>query len=81
MLAALHTTAELLAIGLGLPSNALTSLMEQGPHLLGPTGDSGCLSSLPVGKQVMPCDKYLMPQKFFKRVLAQGVEAGVCCLQ
>ena len=38
MLAALHTTAELLAVGLGLDRDALTSMMDQGPHLLGPTG-------------------------------------------
>lgn len=40
MLAALHTTAELLAVGLGLSRDALTSLMDQGPHLLGPTGQN-----------------------------------------
>ena len=39
MLDALHTTAELLAVGLGLSKDALTSLMHQGPHLLGPTGE------------------------------------------
>ena len=39
MLDALHTTAELLAMGLGVGKNALTSLMDHGPHLLGPTGE------------------------------------------
>ena len=39
MLDALHTTAELLAVGLDLQKNALTSLMDHGPHLLGPTGE------------------------------------------
>lgn len=38
MLAALHTTSELLAMGLGLSKDAITSLMDKGPHLLGPTG-------------------------------------------
>jgi len=38
LLTALHTALELLAMGLGLPKDAITSLMEQGPHLLGPTG-------------------------------------------
>lgn len=40
MLSTLHTTAQLVAIGLGLPQTALTALMDRGPHLLGPTGDS-----------------------------------------
>ncbi|KAK9798152.1 hypothetical protein WJX73_010774 [Symbiochloris irregularis] len=38
MLAAVEAVAELAANGLGLPAAAFTSLMEQGPHLLAPTG-------------------------------------------
>lgn len=53
MLDALHTTAELLAIGLGLEKDALTSLMHQGPHLLGPTGEHMTCRS--------PALKFLLP--------------------
>ena len=35
---ALKKSADLLAIGLKLPQNAFSELMENGPHLLGPTG-------------------------------------------
>lgn len=38
MLAALASSAELVALGLGLPRDALTARMRYGPHLLGPTG-------------------------------------------
>lgn len=38
LLGALKKAADLLAIGLRLPENALSDLMENGPHLLGPTG-------------------------------------------
>ena len=38
MLASVSTCAEMAAVGFGLPSNAITSLMEHGPHLLAPTG-------------------------------------------
>ena len=47
MLAALRTTSELVALGFGLPMDAFTKLMHNGPHLLGPTGKPpfvhGCL--------------------------------------
>ncbi|KAJ1618127.1 hypothetical protein T492DRAFT_1095089 [Pavlovales sp. CCMP2436] len=33
-----HTVAEMLAVGLGLPRDALTTRMAGGPHLLAPTG-------------------------------------------
>lgn len=38
LLAAAQSTAELLAIGLGLPKDALTRRMQYGAHLLAPTG-------------------------------------------
>eukprot|EP00753_Platysulcus_tardus_P016404 PLAT5667.4.p1 GENE.PLAT5667.4~~PLAT5667.4.p1 ORF type:complete len:373 (-),score=175.47 PLAT5667.4:161-1279(-) len=38
MLAALTTAAEMAAVGLGLDKAAFTSQMENGPHLLAPTG-------------------------------------------
>lgn len=38
MLAAVHSAAQLAAVGLGLQSSAFTSLMTDGPHLLAPTG-------------------------------------------
>ncbi|CAG9464386.1 unnamed protein product [Pedinophyceae sp. YPF-701] len=38
MLAAVHTAARGLAVGLGLAPTALTDFMERGPHLLAPTG-------------------------------------------
>lgn len=38
MLAAALSTAHLAAVGLGLRPEAFTSLMKDGPHLLGPTG-------------------------------------------
>ena len=38
MLSALEKSAELLALGLKLPKGAFAELMENGPHLLGPTG-------------------------------------------
>jgi len=40
MLAALMKVAEATAEGFGLPSNAFTSRMENGPHLLAPTGSN-----------------------------------------
>ncbi|XP_030965462.1 uncharacterized protein LOC115986499 [Quercus lobata] len=38
MIAATEVVAEMAAIGFGLPKDAFTSLMKQGPHVLGPTG-------------------------------------------
>jgi len=38
MLQSLNTVCEMTAIGLGLPSNTFLDLMNQGPHLLAPTG-------------------------------------------
>ncbi|XP_050386093.1 uncharacterized protein LOC126802494 [Argentina anserina] len=38
MISALQAVAEMAAIGFGLPKEAFTSLMQQGPHLLAPTG-------------------------------------------
>ena len=38
MLATVEAVAELAALGLGLPADAFTSFMRQGPHLLAPTG-------------------------------------------
>ncbi|XP_058073522.1 uncharacterized protein LOC131222472 [Magnolia sinica] len=38
MISAIEAVAEMTAIGFGLPKDAFTSLMKQGPHLLAPTG-------------------------------------------
>lgn len=38
MISAIEAVAEMAAIGFGLPKDAFTSLMNQGPHLLAPTG-------------------------------------------
>ena len=38
MLASVTTCAEMAAVGFGLPQDAISSLMSQGPHLLAPTG-------------------------------------------
>ncbi|OMO69809.1 hypothetical protein CCACVL1_19256 [Corchorus capsularis] len=38
MITAIEAVAEMAAIGFGLPKDAFTSLMKQGPHLLAPTG-------------------------------------------
>jgi len=38
MLTSVHTVAEMLAVGLDLPSDTFTSLLRNGPHLLAPTG-------------------------------------------
>lgn len=38
MISAVEVAAEMAAIGFGLPKDAFTSLMKQGPHLLAPTG-------------------------------------------
>lgn len=38
MLAAVEAVARMAALGFGLPSDAFTSRMRQGPHLLAPTG-------------------------------------------
>ncbi|KAL9242606.1 hypothetical protein vseg_016592 [Gypsophila vaccaria] len=38
MISATEVVAEMAAIGFGLPKDAFTSLMKQGPHLLAPTG-------------------------------------------
>eukprot|EP01111_Echinosteliopsis_oligospora_P000152 TRINITY_DN1013_c0_g1_i2.p1 TRINITY_DN1013_c0_g1~~TRINITY_DN1013_c0_g1_i2.p1 ORF type:complete len:290 (+),score=88.46 TRINITY_DN1013_c0_g1_i2:282-1151(+) len=38
MLRAITTVAEMIAVAIGLPKDALTNLMHKGPHLLAPTG-------------------------------------------
>ncbi|DBB09053.1 TPA: hypothetical protein ACH3X3_007676 [Trebouxia sp. C0006] len=38
MLAAVHTVAQMSAVGFGLPAGAFTERMAHGPHLLAPTG-------------------------------------------
>lgn len=38
MLSAVHTVAEMAALGLGLNKDSFTSMMQYGPHLLAPTG-------------------------------------------
>ncbi|KAL9251413.1 hypothetical protein AKJ16_DCAP12598 [Drosera capensis] len=38
MISAIEAVSEMAAIGFGLPKDAFTSLMKQGPHLLAPTG-------------------------------------------
>jgi len=38
MLTSIHTVAEMLAIGLNLPSTTFMDLLQKGPHLLAPTG-------------------------------------------
>ncbi|KAL3133074.1 hypothetical protein ABBQ38_006976 [Trebouxia sp. C0009 RCD-2024] len=38
MLAAVHTVAQMAAVGFGLPPDAFTERMAYGPHLLAPTG-------------------------------------------
>lgn len=38
MISAIQVVAEMAAVGFGLPKDAFTSLMNQGPHLLAPTG-------------------------------------------
>ncbi|KAK4364383.1 hypothetical protein RND71_015741 [Anisodus tanguticus] len=38
MISAIESVAEMAAIGFGLSKDAFTSLMQQGPHLLAPTG-------------------------------------------
>ncbi|KVI00642.1 Non-heme dioxygenase N-terminal domain-containing protein [Cynara cardunculus var. scolymus] len=38
MISAIEAVAEMAAIGFGLPKDAFTGLMKQGPHLLAPTG-------------------------------------------
>ncbi|PWA78832.1 hypothetical protein CTI12_AA209400 [Artemisia annua] len=40
MIAAIEAVAEMAAIGFGLPKDAFTSIMKQGPHLLAPTGSN-----------------------------------------
>ena len=42
MLAAVEAVAEMAARGMGLPPDAFTSRMRQGPHLLAPTGEARC---------------------------------------
>lgn len=46
MLAAVHTVAQMAAVGFGLPADAFTERMAYGPHLLAPTGtlQPACLS-------------------------------------
>jgi len=38
MIQTVYTVSEMIAIGLGLPPNAITTLLNEGPHLLAPTG-------------------------------------------
>lgn len=38
MISAIEVVAEMAAVGFGLPKDAFTSLMKEGPHLLAPTG-------------------------------------------
>lgn len=38
MLQTIHTVCEMLAVGLELPANTFTDLLNSGPHLLAPTG-------------------------------------------
>jgi len=38
MMASVHTVAEMLAVGLDLPLDTFTKILEKGPHLLAPTG-------------------------------------------
>lgn len=38
MMSCIRTVAEMLAIGLGLPNDSFLNLLDQGPHLLAPTG-------------------------------------------
>ena len=40
LMAALEVTAEMVAIGFGLPREAFVSLMTNAPHLLAPTGSN-----------------------------------------
>ncbi|KAH0464718.1 hypothetical protein IEQ34_004821 [Dendrobium chrysotoxum] len=40
MISAIEVAAEMAAIGFNLPKDSFTSLMKQGPHLLGPTGSN-----------------------------------------
>ncbi|KAL3815052.1 hypothetical protein ACJIZ3_016320 [Penstemon smallii] len=40
MISAIEVVAEMAAVGFGLHKDAFTSLMEQGPHLLAPTGSN-----------------------------------------
>lgn len=47
MMTGCETVARMAAIGFGLPETAFTDLMNQGPHLLAPTGSD--IGSLPVG--------------------------------
>jgi len=39
MLSSIQTVAEMLAVGLGLPSDTFLKLLQNGPHLLAPTGN------------------------------------------
>jgi hypothetical protein len=38
MVASVHTVAEMVAVGLELPPNTFLDILENGPHLLAPTG-------------------------------------------
>ncbi|KAK8936219.1 hypothetical protein KSP39_PZI014034 [Platanthera zijinensis] len=40
MISTIEVVAEMAAVGFNLPKDSFTSLMKQGPHLLGPTGSS-----------------------------------------
>lgn len=40
MVSAIEVVAEMAAVGFNLPKDSFTSLMKQGPHLLGPTGSN-----------------------------------------
>lgn len=52
LLAALKKTADLLALGLQLPKDTFSTLMQDGPHLLGPTGQQFKSTGLMVLMQI-----------------------------
>ena len=58
MLAAVHTVSQMAAVGFGLPAGAFTERMNNGPHLLAPTGDivfSPIMLSFAVTVKPGPC--------------------------
>ena len=71
MLATVEAVAELAARGLGLPADAFTSFMRQGPHLLAPTGTSSFTASV----WVLP-----FSQKGTASVQSTTVRFGTICL-
>lgn len=52
LLDAVMTVAEMLALGLGLPQNAISDKLQYGPHLLAPTGSDMSLLSQRVGTTI-----------------------------